>query len=50
MAVRLGFVIAGYLLVRFEKKIDVLSENISRLVDAIKQKDKQKESDNLDGK
>ncbi|WP_420540483.1 YvrJ family protein (plasmid) [Paenibacillus polymyxa] len=46
----MGFVIAGYLLVRFEKKIDVLSENISRLVDAIKQKDKQKESDNLDGK
>ncbi|MEE4580542.1 YvrJ family protein [Paenibacillus polymyxa] len=49
---QVGFpiVVAGYLLVRFEKKIDVLSENISRLVDAIKQKDKQKESDNLDGK
>ncbi|ALS09918.1 YvrJ family protein [Paenibacillus sp. S33] len=45
---QVGFpiVVAGYLLVRFEKKIDVLSANISRLVDVIKQK----ESDNSDGK
>ncbi|KJD42843.1 YvrJ family protein [Paenibacillus terrae] len=45
---QVGFpiVVAGYLLVRFEKKIDVLSANISRLVDVIKQE----ESDNSDGK